>query len=58
LTGKDELHVNDPSVTLYTNYITSHFAKEARIQEKVKSKTNSQLAAVCQSAFFCLYVSD
>jgi hypothetical protein len=43
---------------MYTNYITSIVATETHIQEAVNSKANSELAAACQSAFFCLPDSD
>jgi len=39
------------------NHITSNFAREAQIQEAVNIKANTELGAVCQSAFFCLHVS-
>jgi hypothetical protein len=43
---------------MYTNYITSIFATETHIQEKVKSKPKSEHSADFQSAFICLRVTD
>jgi hypothetical protein len=50
--------VTVPFVTMYTNYIISLFATTTQIQQAGNNRANSKLAAVCQSAFFFLHISD